>query len=79
VSATLRTRGGGLIGAYWLTEVLGSRVRGVDGLGFGAQAGSVAVLMIVSLASAWLSARKASRVHPADALRAESEAKAVRA
>jgi ABC-type antimicrobial peptide transport system permease subunit len=48
-------------------------------LGFGAQAGSVAVLMIVSLASAWLSARKASRVHPADALRAESEAKAVRA
>ena len=63
--------GCGLIGAYWLTEVLGSRVRGVDGLGFGVQAGSVAVLIIVSLASAWLPARRASRVHPAEALRAE--------
>ncbi len=72
-SATLAAIGAGcgLIGAYWLTEVLGSQVRGVDGLGFGVQAGSVAVLIIVSLASAWLPARRASRVHPAEALRAE--------
>jgi len=61
----------GIIGAYWATRLLSSFLYGVTATDLPAFAGAAVALFVVALAATYLPARKASRVDPMHALRAE--------
>jgi putative ABC transport system permease protein len=61
----------GVAGAYWTTRLLASFLYGVTATDVPAFAAAVAALLIVALVATYLPARKASRIDPMAALRAE--------
>jgi putative ABC transport system permease protein len=61
----------GLAGSYWASRLLSAFLYGVSGTDFTAFAGAAVALFVVALAATYLPARKASRVDPMHALRAE--------
>jgi putative ABC transport system permease protein len=61
----------GVAGAYWATQLLSSFLYGVTATDLGAFAGSSIALFIVALLATYLPARRAARIDPMTALRAE--------
>jgi putative ABC transport system permease protein len=61
----------GLTGAYWATQFLSSFLFGVTATDLWAFAGAAGALFSVALAATYLPARRAARVDPMSALRAE--------
>jgi putative ABC transport system permease protein len=61
----------GLAGAYWATQMLGSFLYGVTATDVTAFAGAAAVLFVVALMATYIPARRAARVDPMAALRAD--------
>jgi putative ABC transport system permease protein len=61
----------GMAGSYWATRVLASFLYGVSATDLTAFAGAAAALFVVALLATYLPARKAARVDPMAALRAE--------
>jgi putative ABC transport system permease protein len=61
----------GLTAAYWLTQLLQKQLFGVKPHDLGVQAAVVAVLAAIGLIACWLPARRAAKVDPIVALRAE--------
>jgi ABC-type antimicrobial peptide transport system permease subunit len=59
----------GLVGAAAASRVVGSVLFGVPPVDPPTYALAAAVLMIAAAGATWLPARRASRVHPAEALR----------
>jgi len=61
----------GLLGAVGLARFLGSAMPGLSSNSVVAIAGATAVLIAVALLACWLPARRATKVDPMVALRAE--------
>ncbi|MCG8455672.1 MAG: hypothetical protein MI919_05275, partial [Holophagales bacterium] len=65
----------GLLGALPLARILqalwGDIAAATLATFFQAMASSAAVLLLVTLVAAWLPARRAARIHPAETLRAQ--------
>ncbi len=61
----------GIVGAYWATQLLSTFLYGVTATDLTAFAGAAGALFLVALAAMYLPARKAARVDPMTALRAE--------
>ena len=63
--------GVGLVAAFWMTRVLASLLFGVDALDPVTYAGVAIVLVGVAALASWIPARRAARVDPVIAMRAE--------
>ena len=63
--------GGGVALYVWVSRYLESRLHGLSALDPSTMAGACGLLLIVAVAGAWLPARRATRVDPTSALRAE--------
>jgi ABC-type antimicrobial peptide transport system permease subunit len=61
----------GLLGAVGLGRFLASAMPGLSGNNVVAVASATVVLVAVALLACWLPARRAARINPLDALRAE--------
>ena len=61
----------GLIGAYWASRLLSSFLYGVTATDLPAFGGAAGALFVVALAATYIPARRAARIDPMTALRAE--------
>ena len=61
----------GMVGSYWATQLLSTFLYGVTATDFTAFAGASTALFIVAIAATYIPARRAARVDPMTALRAE--------
>ncbi|NNF26095.1 MAG: FtsX-like permease family protein, partial [Gemmatimonadetes bacterium] len=60
----------GLLAGYWLATGLGQVFYGLDTGDVRVWAGVAGLMVLVGLLSSWIPARRAARIHPADAVRA---------